>query len=233
MDENTLSQIEQVLDYEFCNPELLELSLTHSSYAENRIKSNERLEFLGDSVLAIVICQRLFAEFPDYLEGDLTKIKSMLVSRKTCSKIANQLGIVPFIKAGKGMDKTRAMTGSIAAGVLEAIIAAIYLDGGFEAAGQFILKFFGGMIEKADAQQHQNNFKSMLQQYVQREFNTTPHYELLDEKGPDHNKCFESSVVINDKRFKSAWGVTKKEAEQKAACNALEELGLIEPAVGS
>jgi ribonuclease-3 len=233
MDENTLSQIEQVLDYEFCNPELLDLALTHSSYAENRIKSNERLEFLGDSVLAIVICQRLFAQFPDYLEGDLTKIKSMLVSRKTCSKIANQLGIVSFIKAGKGMEKTRAMAGSISAGVLEAIIAAIYLDGGFEAAGQFILKFFGEMIEKADAQQHQNNFKSMLQQHVQREFNTTPHYELLDEKGPDHNKCFESSVVIDERRFQSAWGVTKKEAEQKAAFNALEELGLIEPAVGS
>jgi len=229
MDEKTLRQLEQLLDYRFSNPELLIEAMAHSSQTENRLLSNERLEFLGDSVLALIICQTLFAQFPDYLEGDLTKIKSMLVSRKVCATVANNLGLQKFVMVGKGMAKTRAMSGSIAAGTFEAVVAAIYLDGGFEAAGEFILKVFTPYIEKADAQQHQDNFKSVLQQYSQQKFNTTPTYELLDEKGPDHNKCFEVSVILNHQRFESAWNVTKKEAEQKAAYNALVELGLLEP----
>ncbi len=228
MDEKTLLQIEQILDYSFNNPELIELAFTHSSYADNRVSSNERLEFLGDSILSLVICETLFARFPEYLEGDLTKIKSMIVSRKTCSKVAGELGLTEFIFAGKGMANTRAMAGSISAGALEAVIAAVYLDGGYEAVTKFILMAFSEMIDQADAAQHQQNFKSLLQQHCQREFNSTPIYELLDEKGPDHNKCFESSVVISDRRFESAWGMTKKDAEQKAACNALVELGVIQ-----
>ncbi len=227
MQEQELLQIEGLLNYHFSNPEILEKALLHASCCDDRLLSNERLEFLGDSVLALVICETLFARFPDYLEGDLTKIKSMLVSRKTCSKIAAEIGLVDFITTGKGISTARAISGSIAAGALEAIIAAIYLDGGFEAAGEFILKAYNSMIENADAEQHQENFKSLLQQHSQQEFNETPVYELLDEKGPDHNKCFETGVVIGIKRFPSAWGVTKKEAEQKAACNALVELGVI------
>ena len=229
MDEKTLRQLEQLFDYRFANPSLLREALAHSSQTNNRLASNERLEFLGDSILALVVCQTLFARFPDYLEGDLTKIKSRLVSRKNCAKIANQLGLTNFVQVGKGMSKTRAMSGSIAAGTLEAIVAAIYLDGGLEGATDFVLKMFGPMIEEADARQHQENFKSFLQQYAQHQFNVTPDYELLDEKGPDHNKCFESAVVLGDRRFPSAWGVTKKEAEQKAAYNSLVELGLLKP----
>jgi ribonuclease-3 len=229
MDEETLLQLEQLLDYRFSNPSLLFEALAHSSQSDNRLASNERLEFLGDSVLALVICQTLFARFPAYLEGDLTKIKSRLVSRKNCAKIANRLGLAKFVKVGKGMFKTRAMSGSIAAGTFEAIIAAIYLDGGMEAATDFLLKMFGPLIQEADAKQHQENFKSFLQQYAQHEFNITPDYELLDEKGPDHNKCFETAVVMGLRRFPSAWGITKKDAEQKAAYNALVELGLLRP----
>lgn len=229
MDENTLLKLEQLLDYHFSDPHLLSEALAHSSQAKDRLLSNERLEFLGDSILAVVICQTLFARFPAYLEGDLTKIKSMLVSRKTCAKIANSLGLSKFVKVGKGMDKTRAMSGSVSAGALESLIAAIYLDGGFQAAAEFILKLFAPTIDMVDARQHQENFKSLLQQYCQQEFGVTPIYELLDEKGPDHNKCFETVAVIHSRRFPSAWGITKKEAEQKAACNALVELGLLEP----
>ena len=229
MDKKTLQQLEQLLDYRFKNPSLLCEAVAHSSQTDNRLTSNERLEFLGDSILAVVICQTLFARFPDYLEGDLTKIKSRLVSRKTCAELANQLGLTDFIQVGKGMARTRAMGGSITAGTLEAIIAAIYLDGGLEAAADFILKMFGPLIDKADADEHQENFKSFLQQYVQRAFNLTPDYELLDEKGPDHNKCFETAVVIEERRFPSAWGMTKKDAEQKAAYNALIELGQLKP----
>ena len=227
MDDETLRQLELLLDYHFSDPTILVEAFTHSSQADNRLASNERLEFLGDSVLALVICQTLFAQFPGYLEGDLTKIKSMLVSRKTCAKLSNQLGLPGFIDVGKGIARTRAMSGSIAAGVFEAVVAAIYLDGGFEAAAEFLLKVFGPLIEKADAQQHQENFKSLLQQHSQQEFNSTPIYELLDEKGPDHNKCFEIRASVGHRRFSSAWGITKKEAEQKAALNALVTLGLL------
>lgn len=227
MDEALLKQLEELLGYHFSYPAILKESLTHSSLASSRLASNERLEFLGDSVLGLVICRRLFDMFPDYLEGDLTKIKSMLVSRKTCARIASDLGLQNFTRVGKGMDRTRAMLGSIAAGTLEAIVAAIYLDGGFDAAAEFVLRIMGPLIEKTDARQHQNNFKSLLQQHSQQTANHTPDYELLDEKGPDHNKCFEVAVVIGRRRFESAWGITKKEAEQKAARNALVELGLL------
>lgn len=223
-----LPQVETHLDYHFKNPELLELALRHSSLADSRLDSNERLEFLGDSVLGMVICRALFDLFPDYLEGDLTKIKSVIVSRKTCAHIARSLELPQFTQVGKGTDQTRAVGGSIAAGTLEAVIAAIYLDGGWEAAETVILKWFQPIIEKINADQHHDNFKSVLQQYCQREFNTTPYYELLDEKGPDHNKCFEIGVVVRNTRYPSAWGVTKKDAEQKAALNALEEMGLIQ-----
>ena len=228
MDDQTRKQLRELLDYRFKNPALLAEALTHSSLADSRLLSNERMEFLGDSILALVICKTLFTRFPGYLEGDLTKIKSMLVSRKTCAQLSAEMGLQHFAHVGKGMDKSRAMSGSIAAGILESVIAAIYLDGGFEPAERFVLRIFGPLIDKADAQQHQENFKSLLQQHAQQAQSETPLYEVLDEKGPDHNKCFEVCVVIGRQRYPSAWGVTKKEAEQKAARNALLRLGLIE-----
>lgn len=229
MDEETLQQIEQIIGYHFSNPELLQKALTHSSSVENRLLSNERMEFLGDSILGVVICMQLFERFGNYLEGDLTKIKSMLVSRKTCSNIVRDLKLQQFLNVGKGMFKSRALSGSLAAGLLEAIIAAIYIDsGGFKEARNFIVRIFSSLIEQADARQSQGNFKSLLQQYAQQELNTTPVYELLDEKGPDHDKCFEAAVIVDKHHFPSAWGRNKKEAEQKAAYNAIVELGILE-----
>jgi len=228
MDEEVLRQIEQIIDCRFSNRNLLAKAFTHSSSVDNRLLSNERLEFFGDSVLAVVICQTLFEQFPGYLEGDLTKIKSMLVSRRTCARVAKQLGLQKFLKVGKGMASSRALSGSLVAGLLEAVIAAIYIDSGFDAAHSFILRTFASLIDRADAEQAQGNFKSLLQQYAQQQFNAIPVYELLDEKGPDHDKCFESEVVIAERHFPSAWGTNKKEAEQKAAFNALVELGILE-----
>ena len=228
MDEEAAQQVEQIIGYEFSDRGFLAEAFTHSSSANNRLLSNERLEFLGDSVLALVICQTLFDRFSDYLEGDLTKIKSMLVSRGMCARISKRLGLQKFLKVGKGMVSSRALLGSLAAGVLESLIAAIYLDGGFEPARDFILRIFGSLIEKADAEHSQGNFKSLLQQYTQEQLNVTPDYVMLDEKGPDHNKCFELEVVIDDRHYPSAWGTNKKEAEQKAAYNALVELGVLE-----
>jgi ribonuclease-3 len=228
MDEETLQQIEQIIGYKFSNRNLLSKAFAHSSAVDDRLFSNERLEFLGDAVLATVICWTLFEQFPDYLEGDLTKIKSMLVSRRTCARVTKRLGLHEFLKVGKGMDSNRALTNSLAASLLEAIIAAIYIDSGFDAANSFILRAFASEIDRADAKQSHGNFKSLLQQYAQQQLNTTPIYELLDEKGPDHDKCFESEVVIDERHFPSAWGTNKKEAEQKAAFNALVELGVLE-----
>lgn len=228
MDEENQQQIEQITGYKFSSHNLLTNAFTHSSAADDRFLSNERLEFFGDSILAVVICQILFERFPGYLEGDLTKIKSMLVSRDTCAEVAGQLGLQKFLKVGKGLASDRALSGSLAAGLLEAIIAAIYIDGGLDAARGFILRTFGPLIDRADAEQTQGNFKSLLQEYAQQRLNATPIYELLDEKGPDHDKCFESHVFVGDRHFLSAWGRSKKEAEQKAAFNALVELGLLE-----
>lgn len=228
MNEEAIEQVEQIIGYKFSERTLLTKAFTHSSAVDNRFSSNERLEFLGDSVLAQVICRRIYERFPGYLEGDLTKIKSMLVSRRTCARVAKELDLHKFLNVGKGMASSRALAGSLAAGVLEAVIAAIYIDGGLDAASEFILKAFTAIIEQTDAEQTHGNFKSLLQQYAQQQLNNTPVYELLDEKGPDHDKCFESQVTVNGRRFGSAWGSNKKEAEQKTAYNALVELGVLE-----
>ena len=226
MDKETLQQIEQITGYHFSNSNLLDKAFTHASATDNRGLSNERLEFFGDAILGMVICHILFEQFPDYFEGDLTKIKSMLVSRRTCAKITKELGLHNFLNVGKGMLRNSAITGSIAAGLLEAIIAVIYIDGGFEASRSFILRIFAALLENVDAKHSQGNYKSLLQQYAQQQLNTTPAYELLDEKGPDHNKCFEVQVIIAERIFTSAWGTNKKRAEQKAAYNALVELNI-------
>ncbi len=228
MDKEVSHQLERIIGYEFSDPDLLSKAFTHSSVVENRFLSNERQEFLGDSVLALVICQALFERFPGYLEGDLTKIKSMLVSRRTCARVARDLDLHKFILVGKGMASSRALTGSLAAAILEAVIAAIYIDGGFDCAREFILRNFADLIDQADAKQSQGNYKSLLQQYSQQQFNVTPQYIVLDEQGPDHSKCFESVAVVAGRHFSSAWGTNKKEAEQKAAHNALLELGTVE-----
>ncbi len=228
MDKKTLRSPEKTIQYRISDKTLLEKALTHSSVATTRLESNERLEFFGDSVLEIIICQALYENFPEYLEGDLTKIKSMLVSRKTCAKVAGELGFDKLINVGPGMEQSAALKGSLAAGAIEAIIAAIYIDGGMKPTKRFVLTAFGKLIDCADANEHHENFKSLLQQYAQQELSSCVHYETLDEKGPDHNKCFECAAIINSKRYKSAWGNNKKESQQKAAYNALAELGVID-----
>ena len=227
MDQDSLHQIEQILDHAFADGALLTRAFTHSSAVDNRLDSNERLEFLGDAVLSVVICQALFEKFRDYPEGELTKMKSMLVSRGMCARVARRMELPQFLVVGKGMVSNKALPAYLAAGLLEAVIAAVYLDGGFEAAGDFILRTFSSLVEQVDAEEAHGNYKSLLQQYAQEQFNVTPNYVLLDEKGPDHNKCFELEVSIASQHFPSAWGTNKKEVEQKAAFNALVELGVL------
>lgn len=223
----SLELCQKILGYRFKDTSLLVISLNHASMADDRRDSNERLEFLGDAVLGMVICHELFARFPNYLEGPLTKIKSMMVSRRTCAQIADKLSLGDFLKVGKGMGSAHKLPMSCRAAALESIIGAIYIDGGITPARRFIVKNFKFLLEQADADQHQENYKSMLQQYAQRKLDVTPIYDVLDEKGPDHSKCFEVAVVIGRHRYPSAWGPSKKEAEQVAAYHALKELEVL------
>jgi len=226
-DSALLETCQERLNYHFRDVSLLRSALTHASSAESRRDSNERLEFLGDAILDLVVCQELFERLPNALEGDLTKIKSAVVSRRVCARIADRLCLPEALRLGQGMEAGEHLPKSLAAGALESVIAAIYLDGGLESARRFILTQMDEEIRSATKSDHQYNFKSQLQQYAQRHLNATPVYELLDEQGPDHAKCFEVAVSVGAQQFSGAWGPSKKEAEQKAAWLALKELGLI------
>jgi ribonuclease-3 len=227
VDQETLQRCQDLIGYRFGDISLLNLALTHSSVAPTRVESNERMEFLGDAVLGLVVCHDLYEKDEGLTEGEMTKVKSTVVSRQTCAEIIQQMGIDDLVFMGKGLATPGGVPASIAAAVFESLIGAIYLDGGLEPARKFILDNVRPYIDEALANEHQRNFKSMLQQVSQRKFNATPDYLLLDEKGPDHSKCFEIAVCINGKHFRSAWGKSKKEAEQDAARFALEELGLL------
>lgn len=224
--ENTqdYDRLERRIGYTFNDKELLRESLTHASGASHRLRSNERLEFLGDAIMGAVVCEILYRQYPEYLEGDLTKIKSVVVSRQTCAKVSEALGLEKFLVLGKGMTTHPNVPPSLLADVFESLIAAIYLDGGNEPARAFIETYMAPEIELAAGGDHSGNYKSLLQQLAQRERGQTPTYALLDEKGPDHSKCFKMAAQIGRTRFPAAWGRNKKEAEQRAAQNALSEL---------
>lgn len=219
-----LEECQAVLGYRFRKLKLLRAALTHASGADTRLASNERLEFLGDSVLGLVVCEQLFKLFPEYQEGDLTKLKSAVVSRRSCTRISRQLNLGDFLFMGKGMHSHHAVPASLLADVFESLVAAIYLDGGLEAAREFILRHMQPEIDREAAGAQGSNFKSLLQQVAQREYGATPRYDLLDEQGPDHHKCFKVAAIIGKRLFAAAWGRNKKEAEQKAAMNALAEI---------
>jgi ribonuclease-3 len=216
---------EERIGYVFKNKGLLRSALTHASGARHRLASNERLEFLGDAIFGAVVCEILYHQYPHYSEGDLTKIKSVVVSRRTCTKISRSLNLEECLILGKGMSTQTSVPPSLLADVFESLVAAIYLDGGDAAAREFILRHLGPEIEQVAGGEHGGNYKSILQQLSQRDYGTTPTYELLDEKGPDHSKCFQISAQIGRHRYHPAWGRNKKEAEQRAARNALSEIG--------
>jgi ribonuclease-3 len=219
-----LEECQKAIGYTFRQPELLRAALTHASGADTRLASNERLEFLGDAVLGLVTVEQLYLRFPDYQEGDLTKIKSVVVSRRTCARLSRLLNLGDFLFLGKGMHLHSAVPPGMLADVYESLVGAMYLDGGLEPVRHFILKYLGPEIEQVAECAHGGNYKSMLQQVGQREFGATPQYQVLDEKGPDHSKCFKVAAVISRHRYAAAWGRNKKEAEQKAAMNALAQI---------
>ena len=224
------SQIEAVVScekkigYVFKDKSLLLAALTHASGANDRLESNERLEFLGDSILGFVICELLYKRYPELLEGELTQIKSAVVSRSTCAKIGLEMGLVDCLLLGKGVNTGEGLPNSLVANALESIIAAVYMDGGLQVARDFIVENSIELVEAIEAGQVETNYKSALQQIAQRKFGNPPSYHLIDETGPDHNKRFEVCAQVGKQRFSSAWGATKKQAEQFAAGNALAEM---------
>ncbi len=219
-----LQACEQIIGYRFRDPMLLRSALTHASGAQHRLASNERLEFLGDAILGAIVCELLFEQFPDLLEGHLTKIKSVVVSRQTCAKISNDLGLEPVLIVGKGISTGKPVPSSLLADVFESLVAAVYLDGGLTAAREFVGRCVQPEIDLAASGTSDDNFKSLLQQVVQRDFGDTPTYLLLNERGPDHDKFFHVAAQFAGREFTPAWGRNKKEAEQRAAGNALAEL---------
>lgn len=219
-----LAQCQEIIGYQFTDETLLLSALTHASGASHRLESNERLEFLGDAVLGLTVCHWLYDEYPEYNEGDLTKIKSAVVSRRSCGKVACALGLDRCLIVGRGVTRNRSFPRSLVSDVFESVVAAMYLDGGGEVVKERLKEWLAGEVRHAVESQGAGNYKSTLQQYAQRELSSTPVYRLVREAGPDHRKSFLIAAVIADRQFTAAWGSNKKDAEQRAAANALAEL---------
>jgi ribonuclease III len=232
-----LRGLERILHYNFKNPQLARQAMTHRSYLHatpgRSGESNERMEFLGDSVVGLVVNEFLYKKFTKLREGELTKMKSLLVSRVILSRAANQLGLGHYIllsDAEKGSGgRNRA---SILADTLEGVIGAMYLDGGIEPARRLSERLLLREVNSILSDANLANYKSMLQEYVQGEFKTHPQYRISSEYGPDHQKMFTVEVVVSGKTYGRGHGSNKKEAEQEAARDALfhfEKLAHPEP----
>lgn len=220
-----MDQLEQKIGYRFRNKKLLRQALTHSSYANEKklgkLGCNERLEFLGDAVLELISSDVLYARFPQIPEGELTKKRASLVCEPSLAYCARQFGLPEYLLLGRGEDMTGGrMRDSIVSDATEALLGAIYLDGGFERAREFVLKFILNDIER---KQLFYDSKTILQELVQEDGKQPVEYVLTGESGPDHNKQFEVEVRINGIPAGNGAGHTKKAAEQAAAYQALRK----------
>ncbi|MFW6035960.1 MAG: ribonuclease III [Halothermotrichaceae bacterium] len=227
-----LSELEEIINLKFDNKNLLQRSLIHKSFSnENnnlKLRDNERLEFLGDSVLSIVISTYIFNNFPDYPEGELAKMRSVIVSEPILAIKAREINLGKFIMLGHGEELSGGRNrNSILADTMEALICAVYLDFGFETVGEFIINLFEDIIKKVEEGSYIQDYKTMLQEIIQQDGLGRPSYIVVDEKGPDHNKIFSVEVVYNKKSLATGTGTSKKEAEQNAARAALENMGKI------
>jgi len=210
------------------NLDILNLAFTHRSYAnetEDDIDNNERLEFLGDSVLGMVVADWLFRNMPKKHEGDFSKIKSIAVSEDSLDVVAMKLGVGQYLLMGRGEEHSGGRTKkALLADTVEAVFAACYLDCGFEPTRMFILKYMIPQIEAVVQDNYHHDFKTSLQEYTQHCYKTVPVYTLVDKKGPEHDFTFYVKVSIHGQDFGPAEGSTKKQAEQNAAQIAYEKL---------
>ena len=222
--QDRLRACQEAIQYEFRNRRLLEKALTHSSDASQTSDSNERLEFLGDAILGVVVSEHLFRCFPDASEGELTKIKSVVVSARILAKLSAKLGLHACIALGKGMVEREKLPPSVLANVFEALVAALYIDGGMEVARRFVLDHIAIEIGTVEHNRHQRNYKSLLQQYAQRQLSGTPTYRVTAHEGPEHERRFQVVAVVGEQDFGTGWGRSKKDAEQNAARETLKAL---------
>jgi len=225
--EEILRHLEERLHCRFKDTRLAVQALTHSSAKDKDCPCNERLEFLGDAILGQVVSEYLYHHFPGYEEGDLSTMKSIIVSAKTLAEKARELGLDQLVILGRGLAEKKALPRSILCNAYEAIVAAIYLDGGMDAAKTFILSTLRMTVEEILKDEHEKNYKSMLQDHAQRQMATIPVYRVTREVGPDHKKMFQVVVELDGTEYGPAWGASKKEAEQRAARLALQQIGLL------
>lgn len=223
------SELEQKLDYHFKNPELLEKALTHRSYlsipSNESLRANERLEFLGDSVLGLVTSQFLFENFPDNNEGDLTKLKSTLVSEANLSQIAKTISLGKYLNLSEEEEKSGGRErSSIVSDAYEAVIGAIFLDGGLKPTEKMIQNQILEKHQEITTNRTFHNYKGELLEYLQALGMGLPKYDVLEETGPDHQKRFNIAVSVKGRKMGEGVGKNKKEAEQKAAKMALQNI---------
>ena len=222
-----IKDLETAVGYRFSNISLLQNALAHSSYANERwhnsLLSNERLEFLGDSVLGMLVAEYLYRNFPDRPEGDLTRMRADMVCEKTLAAAANRIGLGEHLLLGHGEEQGGGRSrDSILADAMESVIAASFLDGGLEAALKIVQKFI--LVEVPVTKLHNRDYKTQLQELVQQKKNQTLSYALAGQSGPDHDKQFDVAVSLNGKVVGSGSGSSKKRAEQDAARCAVENL---------
>ncbi len=221
-----LIKLERLLEYNFTDITRLELSLTHRSFfknSDNRNPANERLEFLGDSILGLVISEKLFEDFPLLREGELTKIKARLVNETTLYNVSKEVGLNEFIKLSPDEEKAGGRERpSIVSDAFEAVIAAVYLDGGMEPARNLILNFIYSRRDDIISDESQRNFKGDFLELTQSRGEGNPRYDVISEDGPDHAKVFNVEVYVGNEKVGHGSGNSKKESEQMAASFALE-----------
>jgi ribonuclease-3 len=223
-----MNELEKLLGYKFKNKALMERALTHSSFANERgagrAACNERLEFLGDSLLGFLTADYLFNNYPDKPEGEMTRLRAELVCESSLVKAAVELNLGKWLRLGKGEEQGGGRSRpSILADAVEALLAALYLDGGEETARSYVKKYVLAALEK-ETEARAKDYKSALQELVQRDRTEAPVYRLSGESGPDHMKTFTAEVLINGSVAGEGKGRTKKEAEQAAAGDALMRL---------
>jgi len=211
-----------LLPHRFSDPALLELALTHASASGER--NNERLEFLGDAVLDLIVAAELYRQSPELPEGAMTQLKAHVVSRKALARAADRLGLAAGARTGGGM-RRRALPASVLANLFEAVLGAIYVDAGYDAARSFALEYLGDLLAQASAAEELDNPKQQLQQLCQARFGVLPDYQLVESRGRAHARAFLVLARIEDQSYPSAWGRTRKEAETWAAHEALLVLG--------
>lgn len=224
-----LEPLETTLKYRFRNIGLLAQALTHRSYAheslQEKLSDNERLEFLGDAVLNVVTSHLVMDQFPDQPEGELTRIRALIVNEKALARISRRMGLGGFILLGKGENQTGGRgKASILANCYEAVVGAVYLDGGYEEAFRVLQTHFSEVLKRVEQRAARQDFKTLLQERTQSRHQTIPCYTLVSESGPDHEKTFRVHVSIQGVAMGHGEGKTKKEAEQRAAEEGLERL---------